>query len=688
MAPGPRPPAAMDVPEPPCAPPEPPDLPELSELTLSLSQCDRALASSSDLATMDDDDMGIQEQPNLAKDSQEMEQILNDLNNTDLGQADLLQAIKTLETGDVLSTGDADSIFPLSGFDMAEPVDSESDANTMEEKIKATQLQLERRCAFLLRRMRMLQARTLGKRVSEEVAHTFDKAMKGARKDGVGRPMGLKAFLKKVETTAALQASASSRSTSVLGPKYYKAGTSKGDASKSASIAIPSGTLAGLEDTAGALRSHVSAVKHALDSDATASSSGAESNDEAVVYNNPHQQHMPIEKRALWSYQRARASIAARWCWLQAQVQELEYKIRQHTDLHKQVREAKGPVQFEGEPAQPSAYEGLLPGASLADDDPATETCARHRPLRRDTFKKRKLLQMHNLHIATNKAAKPADVHCSCEHGLESCCVCTGRASPTQPASEGLARLDPGYHPVLSDFKGLKRGRPPLSRRIKERKQSEETVTSTHERSRGRGSTEARARAASFDIDNIVIPQSVAAATRPQILTYKEIVTPKWRVMEMSDMRLNNGVSKIRRLSLESEEEDISDAAVLARHSRSEARERGRYLSARRPRRATATAGDAACAPAPALPAAPQPPRDPHESVRPYSPRRFPLPEHTYSDMLASMPRGYRPPSPPSPAAHSPLSPLSPAPYEGDDPDDVEWDPSQEKHDKRKTTFR
>ncbi|XP_063362669.1 KAT8 regulatory NSL complex subunit 1 [Cydia amplana] len=748
MAPGPRPPAAMDVPEPPYAPPEPPDLPELSDLTLSLSQCDRALASSSDLATMDDDDMGIQEEPNLAKDSQEMEQILNDLNNTDLGQADLLQAIKTLETGDVLSTGDADSIFPLSGFDMAEPVDSEADAHTTEEKIKATQLQLERRCAFLLRRMRMLQARTLGKRVSEEVAHTFEKAMRGARKDGVGRPMGLKAFLKKVETTSALQASASSRSTSVLGPKYYRAGTSKGDASKSASIAIPSGTLAGLEDTAGALRSHVSAVKHALDSDATASSSGAESNDEAVVYNNPHQQHMPIEKRALWSYQRARASIATRWCWLQAQVQELEYKIRQHTDLHKQVREAKGPVQFEGEPAQPSAYEGLLPGSTLADDDSATETCARHRPLRRDTFKKRKLLQMHNLHIATNKAAKPADVHCSCEHGLESCCVCTGRASPTQPPSEGLARLDPGYHPVLSDFKDislglhlgaltsarwfraraagawrgahhqaprpeprpertppkprrpirLKRGRPPLSRRMKERKQSDENVTSTYERSRGRGSTEARARAASFDIDNIVIPQSVAAATRPQILTYKEIVTPKWRVMEMSDARLNNGVSKIRRLSLESEEEDISDAAVRARHLRSEARERGRYLGARRGRRAAA----APDAPPPTPPPPPPVPvQEPHETVRPYSPRRFPLPEHTYSDMLASMPHGYRPASPTSPAspsaageageespADSPLSPLSPAPYEGDDPDDVEWDPSQEKVEKRKTTFR
>lgn len=72
-----------------------------------------------------------------------------------------------------------------------------------------------------------------------------------------------------------------------------------------------------------------------------------------------------------------------------------------------QVREAKGPVEFEGSPV---GYEGCLPGSPLADDDPATETCARHRPLKRETFRKRKLLQMHNLHIATNKAAKPSDV--------------------------------------------------------------------------------------------------------------------------------------------------------------------------------------------------------------------------------------------------------------------------------------
>ncbi|CAG9787627.1 unnamed protein product [Diatraea saccharalis] len=748
----------------------------------------RALASVDNLSIhMEEDDMGLQSQPSLAKDSQEMEQILVDLGSSDLAQADLLQAIKTFESGDGLSTGDPDGIFPLSAFDLPETADSEGDA--AEDKIRLLQARLERRCSFLQRRLRILQARSIGKRISEEAAQTFDKCIRGARKDGGGRPIGLKAFLKRIETTAVLQASAASRS--VAGPKYYHASCSHVDPSKSASVGVSSGTLTGLEDTAGALRSHLSVVKHELDSDATASSSGAESNDEAVTYNNPHQQPMPIEKRALWSWQRSRASIASRWCWLQAQVQELEYKIRQHTDLHKQVREAKGPVEFEGEPV---AYEGSLPGSDLPNN-PATQTCARVRPLKRETFKKRKLLQMHNLHIATTKAAKPSDICCSCEYPLESCGVCTGRAEPTMPEpppstlppAAKLARADPAYHPVLSDVKvneyylpadirsavhmsalssrawfrarararaprpraprapphaapapaphaphahhaardkrhsttRSKRGRPPLSRKTRERdskgEREDETATSGPERSRGRQSTESRTRRQSYDIDNIVIPQSIAANTRPQILTYKEIITPKWRVLEIPEVPLNNGVSKSSDLlSVESEEEDISEAAVRARHVRAEQRERGRYARKPRHRRVQEPPPPSPPAPAPEMCATPPPaptpppPAQERECVRPYSPRQFPLPERTYEGMVADMPQGFyqeAPPSPPPPPREversppsapdlppdeysSDLSPLSNPAYDGDDPDDAEWEPSAEKTERRKSSLR
>ncbi|CAF4850526.1 unnamed protein product [Pieris macdunnoughi] len=717
----------------------------------------RALVSVNNLSThMEEDDMGLQNQPSLAKDSQEMEQILVDLGNSDLVQADLLQAIKTLESGgDVLSTGDPDAIFPLSSFDLPETVDSEGDA--AEDKIRLLQARLERRCAFLLRRLRILQARSVGKRVAEEVTQTFEKCTRGARKDGGGRPIGLKAFIKRVDTTSGLQASAASRT--VVGPKYYNASTSRGDATRSASLGVPSGTLNGLEDTAGSLRFHLSVVKQQLDSDATASSSGAESNDEAVVYNNQHQQHMPIEKRALWSWQRTRASIATRWCWLQAQIQELEYKIRQHSDLHKQVREAKGRIEFEGEPV---GYEGSLPG----DDSPST--CARIRPLRRETFKKRKLLQMHNLHLATTKAAKPSDVKCSCVYPLESCAVCTGRAESTQPQppfstlspAQRLALVDPSYHPALStiqdvppsihmsaltsrpwfrsrikSYRGahnssvtkqtiqasqptqatstttkrhptrLKRGRPPLSRKVKERDRDDDTSTSGQERGRGRASTESRGwRRQSFDIDNIVIPQSIAANTRPEILTYKEILTPKWRIKDISRPKLNNGINNSNRMSVDgSEEEDVSEMSLYQRHARAETQERNRFLRKQRSRRNNA-----------------EPPIDPvpvqnhiqkpqpniiiqnnqqssEAAENPYTPRNFPLQDEVYQDMLSFMPESYQPscsPSPiPSPQEEeledsSTLSPASLLMYEGDDPDDAEWNPSAEKSERKKSILK
>lgn len=79
------------------------------------------------------------------------------------------------------------------------------------------------------------------------------------------------------------------------------------------------------------------------------------------------------QKRAIWKYLTERAAIAARWTWLQSQISDLEYRIRQHSDLHKKVRSQKCPVELEGPsppqsvPSSPNAvngYRGQLPGAS------------------------------------------------------------------------------------------------------------------------------------------------------------------------------------------------------------------------------------------------------------------------------------------------------------------------------------
>lgn len=111
-------------------------------------------------------------------------------------------------------------------------------------------------------------------------------------------------------------------------------------------------------------------------------------------------------KRTLWKWVHERAAVAYRWTWLQAQIQELEYKIRQHNDLHRRLRAAKGTSLL----CEPSGYSGPLPGETTSTDSCEVDSCARVRPLNQTVFRKRKLLQMHNLHTAAEKAAKPSNI--------------------------------------------------------------------------------------------------------------------------------------------------------------------------------------------------------------------------------------------------------------------------------------
>lgn len=210
------------------------------------------------------------------------------------------------------------------------------------------------------------------------------------------------------------------------------------------------------------------------------------------------------QKRAVWKYLTERAAIAARWTWLQAQISDLEYRIRQHSDLHKKIRATKCPVELEGAsppqsvPSSPSAvngYRGQLPGASpisgKSTEVPANgkwslfvffwfdlndkiyflgatiqnyveHQCARTRPLS-STFRKRKLLQVGGLHAVSKKAARPSSIRCGCSFPWTPCAVCTGRTDPTHPRDvaeslgkrERIALLDPGFHPVFSMPEGI-----------------------------------------------------------------------------------------------------------------------------------------------------------------------------------------------------------------------------------------
>jgi len=246
--------------------------------------------------------------------------------------------------------------------------------------------------------------------------------------------------------------------------------------------------------------------------------------------------------------------------------------------------------------------------------------------------------------------------------------------------------------------------------------------------SKERGEGARRKRENSYDIDNIVIPYSVAASTRLEKLQYKEILTPKWRVLPVEPMAKidtkNNGV--IRRPSQEEVEqaEDLTDEGLVTRHERCEQEERKKFSTylklpnslRRSHRRAESSGGntpdpmspaaaDGGGSPLTSPPATPQPAQpldidciarrrtislstfdNVTEEVAPYEARLFPLSDETYEKMLRVMPPGH--PFKAYSSAHTytqdsesesrPLSPVSDSTESADtfleeDPNDPEW---------------
>ncbi|GAB1296947.1 KAT8 regulatory NSL complex subunit 1 [Apodemus speciosus] len=107
--------------------------------------------------------------------------------------------------------------------------------------------------------------------------------------------------------------------------------------------------------------------ERAFDSDVTDSSSGGESDieEEELTRADPEQCHVPLKRRSEWRWAADRAAIVSRWNWLQAHVSDLEYRIRQQTDIYKQIRANKGLIVL-GEAPFPDHTTDLL---SLSSED-------------------------------------------------------------------------------------------------------------------------------------------------------------------------------------------------------------------------------------------------------------------------------------------------------------------------------
>ena len=232
------------------------------------------------------------------------------------------------------------------------------------------------------------------------------------------------------------------------------------------------------DEVLGALRAAVREVQRAADPEATESSSGGDSADEqegggvpgggvpggAVLF-------APLQERAAYQWFSDRARLASQWVWLQAQVSDLEYKIRQHTELYRAQRASKGPVALGEEvvvvkpgmcgdaPPPLAPPRGLFRSSSLGEetsDEEATMTCSRVRPVKR--VRRRKVVDTYGLHHRVAKAARLSSVACGCLHPGQWCVLCLGRRSHTtaldravQGRLEACALLDHSYHAVLSD---------------------------------------------------------------------------------------------------------------------------------------------------------------------------------------------------------------------------------------------
>ncbi|KAB5517696.1 hypothetical protein PHYPO_G00170190 [Pangasianodon hypophthalmus] len=91
---------------------------------------------------------------------------------------------------------------------------------------------------------------------------------------------------------------------------------------------------------------NLQAAESAFDSDVTESSSGGETDveEDELARADVEQRHISLWRRAEGRYAVERSSIISHWNWLQAHVSDLEYRIRQHTDIYRHIRASKGAV--------------------------------------------------------------------------------------------------------------------------------------------------------------------------------------------------------------------------------------------------------------------------------------------------------------------------------------------------------
>nr|XP_012606501.1 KAT8 regulatory NSL complex subunit 1 isoform X2 [Microcebus murinus] len=232
------------------------------------------------------------------------------------------------------------------------------DSDTRITALLRRQADIESRARRLQKRLQVVQAKQVERHIQHQLGGFLEKTLSKLPNLESLRPRSQLMLTRKAE--AALRKAASEPTTSEGLSNFLK--------SDSISEELERFTASGI--------ANLRCSEQAFDSDVTDSSSGGESDieEEELTRADPEQRHVPLRRRSEWRWAADRAAIVSRWNWLQAHVSDLEYRIRQQTDIYKQIRANKGLIVLgEAPPSEHTTADLFLPLSSEVKTDHGTD---------------------------------------------------------------------------------------------------------------------------------------------------------------------------------------------------------------------------------------------------------------------------------------------------------------------------
>ncbi|XP_025910255.1 KAT8 regulatory NSL complex subunit 1 isoform X1 [Nothoprocta perdicaria] len=220
------------------------------------------------------------------------------------------------------------------------------------------QVDIESRARRLQKRLQVVQAKQVERHIQQQLGGFLEKTLSKLPTLDPLRHRSQLMLTRKAE--AALRKAASETAASEGLSSFLK--------SDSVSEELERFTASGM--------ANLRCSEQAFDSDVTDSSSGGESDieEEELTKADPEQPHVPLRRRAEWRWAADRAAIVSRWNWLQAHVSDLEYRIRQQTDIYKQIRANKGLIVLgEASPPDPAVDEASRPVSTEVKLEPGAD---------------------------------------------------------------------------------------------------------------------------------------------------------------------------------------------------------------------------------------------------------------------------------------------------------------------------